>query len=105
MTRSASLCFTLLSALGALLLSGCAEETTAEIEVRPAVSTAMVTSVDLVEEIRASGELKALLHTHISAEIEGRITEIRIEEGTAVEVGTSIESTRGSREAAVGWLA
>ncbi|MFP8876034.1 MAG: efflux RND transporter periplasmic adaptor subunit, partial [Myxococcota bacterium] len=90
MMRNPSLCLTALVALGALLFSGCAEETPAEIDVRPAVSTAMVTSVDLVEKIRASGELKALYHTHISAEIEGRITEIRIEEGTAVEVGAVV---------------
>ena len=90
MTRRASLCFIALVSLGALLLAGCAEETTAEIEVRPAVSAATVTSADLVEEIRASGELKALYHTSISAEIEGRITEIRIEEGSAVEVGAVV---------------
>jgi len=77
-------------ALGAIALSGCGEETSAEIEVRPSVSSAMVSSVDLVEEIRASGELKALYHTHIAAEIEGRITEIRIEEGSPVETGAVV---------------
>ena len=76
--------------LGAIALSGCGEETAAEIEMRPAVTAATVRSVDLVEEIRASGELKALYHTHIAAEVEGRITEIRIEEGTPVEAGAVV---------------
>ncbi len=90
MTRGCALRVVLAISLGTLPLSGCVEETTAEIDVRPAVSAATVTSEDLVEEIRASGELKALYHTTISAEIEGRITEIRIEEGSAVEVGAVV---------------
>ena len=77
-------------ALGAVALSGCGEETAAEIELRPVVSAATVISVDLVEEIHASGELKALYHTIIAAEVEGRITEIRIEEGSPVDAGAVV---------------
>ena len=77
-------------ALAAGALSGCAEEAETKVELRPLVSAATVTSMDLVEEIRASGELKAVYHTHIAAEIEGRITEIRIDEGSAVQVGAVV---------------
>ena len=77
-------------AVGAGALSGCGEETAAEIELRPVVSAATVISVDLVEEIHASGELKALYHTIIAAEVEGRITEIRIEEGSPVDAGAVV---------------
>jgi membrane fusion protein (multidrug efflux system) len=73
-----------------LVAGGCSEETAAEIDVLPAVAAASAQSIDLVEEIRASGELKALYHTTIAAEIEGRVTEILVEEGGAVDAGGTV---------------
>jgi membrane fusion protein (multidrug efflux system) len=81
--------------LGLLLVAqfvtgACSQETAAEIDVLPAVAAATAQSIDLVEEIRASGELKALFHTTIAAEIEGRITEILVEEGGEVDAGDTV---------------
>ena len=79
-----------LLALAGLLLGACGQETSTEIDVLPAVSAATVRAVDIVEEIRASGELKALYHTTIAAEIEGRVTEILVEEGGAADADTTV---------------
>ncbi len=65
---------------------GCNEEEEAEVEIlASAVSLATVESIDLDEELRASGDLRARFHTTIAAEVEGRVTDISIEEGHAVE--------------------
>lgn len=70
-----------------VLCVGCGEEEVAEAEFLPSVSAALVESVDLREEIKASGDLQARLHTTIAAEIEGRVTEISVDEGGSVEAG------------------
>jgi membrane fusion protein (multidrug efflux system) len=85
MTRPNLLPVTSLAAVLALCI-GCSEEEVVESEFLPSVSAALVESVDLHEEIRASGDLEARLHTTIAAEIEGRITEIAVDEGGAVEL-------------------
>lgn len=87
MKRSLLLCLLALTIIG---VSACGEQTAAEIEVLPTVSAVSVRSMDLVEEIRASGELKALYHTTIASEIEGRVTQIRIEEGSEIEFGAIV---------------
>jgi RND family efflux transporter MFP subunit len=100
----------LLAALSGLVLAGCSDEEVGELDLRPAVSVTQVSTVELAEEIRASGELKALYHTTIAAEIEGRVTEIRIEEGLPVEAGAVVvaidpERRRLERDAARARLA
>ena len=75
----------LVGLMGALGAVGCSEEEEAAQEFLPPVSVALVESVDLKQEIRASGDLRARFHTTIAAEVEGRITGISIEEGGSVE--------------------
>ena len=71
----------LIALLFALAAAGCGDTQAKESDHLPSVSAAVVESVDLKEEIRASGDLNARLHTTIAAEIEGRITEIAVDEG------------------------
>jgi len=77
----------------------CEEEVRETLDLRPAVSVTEVRSVDLDESIRASGELKALHHATIAAEIEGRITGIRIEEGLPVDAETVVIEIDPARRA------
>jgi membrane fusion protein (multidrug efflux system) len=74
----------------ALTAAGCGDTEIKENDHLPSVSVAMVDAVDLQEEIRASGDLNARLHTTIAAEIEGRITEIAVDEGGHVEKGAVV---------------
>ena len=69
---------------------GCGEEDTSVEAMLPAVSVVQVAAVDLDEEIRASGDLEARLHTMISAEIAGRVTQLSVDEGGAVESGATV---------------
>jgi membrane fusion protein (multidrug efflux system) len=80
-----------LLALPLLLLgAGCGNGAAKQDEHLPSVSAAEVESVDLQEEIRASGDLNARLHTTIAAEIEGRITGIAVDEGSSVAAGAVV---------------
>src|SRR5262245_31412889 len=72
------------------IAAGCGNGPAKEDSHLPSVSVAQVESVDLREEIRASGDLNARLHTTIAAEIEGRITEISVDEGGSVEAGAVV---------------
>jgi membrane fusion protein (multidrug efflux system) len=56
----------------------------------PSVTEAIVEAVDLKEEIRASGDLNARLHTTIAAEVAGRITGIAVDEGVSVKKGATV---------------
>ncbi|TMA34411.1 MAG: efflux RND transporter periplasmic adaptor subunit [Deltaproteobacteria bacterium] len=80
-----------LSCVGAALLAlsavGCGGDGAKKDDHIPSVSAALVEAVDLQEEIRASGDLNARLHTTIAAEIEGRITGIAVDEGGHVSAG------------------
>ncbi len=76
-------------ALGTLGL-GCSEEEESIEALLPAVSVSEVVLVDLDEEIHASGELEARFHAMIAAEIAGRVTELSIDEGGAVESGATV---------------
>ncbi|MBW2500492.1 MAG: efflux RND transporter periplasmic adaptor subunit [Deltaproteobacteria bacterium] len=67
--------------------TGCAEEEISSESILPAVAAAEVVVIDFEEEIRASGNLEARLHTTIAAEVSGRVSELRIDEGGAVEQG------------------
>jgi len=70
--------------------SACRDEVESVEEILPSVSAAEVVSVDLDDEIRASGDLRARLHTVIAAEVAGRVTELRIDEGGAAEAGSVV---------------
>jgi len=74
----------------AVLLAGCGEEQVAVEELLPAVSVYRVDAVDLDEEIRASGELRARSHTMIAAEVAGRVTELAVDEGGHVDAGAVV---------------
>ena len=80
----------MLPSLLLLALAACGEEAVEKREFLPSVSVAEVVSVDLAQEIRASGDLRARFHTAIAAEVEGRITNISIEEGSQVEKGAVV---------------
>jgi RND family efflux transporter MFP subunit len=77
----------LLLLLGA---AGCGDDAAVKEDHLPSVSAAVVEAVDLQEEIRASGDLNARLHTTIAAEIAGRITEISVDEGGSVAAGAVV---------------
>ena len=78
------------SALTLLSLAACGGGDAKPDEHVPSVSDAVAESVDLREEIRASGDLNARLHTTIAAEVEGRITGIAVDEGGSVEAGAVV---------------
>jgi len=73
--------------VAALLAAGCGDEVADDTQHLPSVSAALVESVDLRHEIHASGDLQARLHTTIAAEVEGRVTQIAVDEGGSVEAG------------------
>lgn len=72
------------------LIAGCAEEEESVEALLPAVSVSQVIAIDLDEEIHASGDLEARFHTMVAAEIQGRVTELSIDEGGSVESGATV---------------
>ena len=58
-------------------------ETESEAE-RPLVITARVVLSDLEDRVTAVGEIVATHHSEIAAEVDGRVTELLVEEGSAV---------------------
>ena len=81
--RSARIGFALL----VVSIAGCREETARVEELLPSVSVYRVEAQTLDEQIQASGDLKARSHTMIAAEVAGRVTAVRVDEGGSVEVG------------------
>lgn len=71
-------------------MAGCSEEEVAVEELLPSVSVVPVVAVDLQEEVRASGELKARFHTVIAAEVAGRVTVLTVDEGGSAEEGAVV---------------
>lgn len=69
---------------------GCGEEKVAVEELLPSVSTVEIAAITLDEELRASGDLEAPFHTEIAAEVAGRVTEVSVEEGSAVDEGAVV---------------
>ncbi|MBW1884900.1 MAG: efflux RND transporter periplasmic adaptor subunit [Deltaproteobacteria bacterium] len=81
----------LVGSLGLLAaVVGCGEELASVEVMLPSVSVVQVAAVDLDEEIRASGDLEARFHTTISAEVAGRVTQLSVDEGGAVERGATV---------------
>jgi len=83
----------LLLSLGLLAMAGggCSEasDTVAEIEL-PLVVAEPVVALDFMERIQATGELEALNHALVAAEVDGRVTHLWIDEGAPVEQGVAI---------------
>ena len=81
----------LLTALGVLLAGfACSSEQERRVVSAPPMATAPVLSIDLEDQIDASGELLALQHAEIASEISGRITQIVLNEGSAAEEGATV---------------
>lgn len=81
----------LLGSLALLALgTGCSEEVVKTEELLPSVSAVEVEAVDLDEEIRGSGDLRARFQTMISAEVAGRVTELSVDEGGSVAEGAVV---------------
>lgn len=74
----------------AAFVGGCAEEEAAVEELLPSVLAVEIAAVTLDEELRASGDLEAQFHTQIAAEVAGRVTELSVDEGSAVEQGAVV---------------
>jgi membrane fusion protein (multidrug efflux system) len=72
------------------MLMGCAEEGVVLEELLPSVSAVEVAEVTFDEDLRASGDLEARFHTEIAAEVAGRVTELSVDEGGAVEEGAIV---------------
>lgn len=73
--------------LAALL--ACSEEAV-QPEPSAPVTVYSVKSVDLRERIQATGELRAVEHADIAAEVGGRLTDILVDEGSPVDAGTEV---------------
>jgi membrane fusion protein, multidrug efflux system len=65
----------------------------------PPVSLVRVVTRDLTEHIEATGELLAVEQAQIAAEVGGRITEVLIDEGSAVEAGVAVMNIDPERRA------
>lgn len=81
----------LLLALLAASGGACSDSPTpsAEIEL-PLVSAEPVVALDFTERIQATGELQALHHALIAAEVDGRVSHLWIDEGAPVEQGSAV---------------
>ena len=77
--------------LGLLASStGCKKEVATTEEILPSVAAVEVAAVDLDDEIRASGDLRARFQTMISSEVAGRVTELSVDEGGQVAEGAVV---------------
>lgn len=54
------------------------------------VAVEPIMAIDFTERITATGELLATNHANIAAEVDGRVTELLVEEGSAVPAGGAI---------------
>ena len=88
-SRARGLSFALLACVAAGT-QGCGEEEVTVAELLPSVSVYVLEARTLAEEIKASGDLEAQFHTEIAAEVEGRVTDLTIDEGGSVEQGVVV---------------
>lgn len=79
-----------LAALLLVSLAGCSEDEVDVDPLLPAVSAYEVFATELDDEIKSSGDLEARFHTMIAAEVAGRVTELPLDEGAAVEKGATV---------------
>jgi membrane fusion protein, multidrug efflux system len=71
-------------ACAALWLSGCGSDDAAPAVAAPPVMVAEVEPATLTERIEAAGQLVAVDEASVAAEVGGRVTALRVEEGAAV---------------------
>ena len=71
-------------------LAGCGAGEEAVVVARPPVAVAPVAARDLVDRILVTGELIAVNEADVAAEVDGRVTAILVDEGSAVEVGETV---------------
>ena len=80
----------LLALLAGVAVLACGPEAPPEEATGHPVSLSAVEAVDLADRIEATGQLLAKERAEIAAEVGGRITEVLIDEGRGVEVGTAV---------------
>lgn len=91
---------TILHAALLLALSACgAGDDALEVAAATPVTVARIQGVDLSIRIEATGELLAVHHAQIAAEISGRITEILVDDGGSVEQGGEVLTIDPERRA------
>jgi len=75
--------------IAAVLLLGlaCGRERAAAPPAARPVIVAPVRAVDVEDRIESTGQLLAKEHAEIAAEVGGRITQLRVEEGASVRAG------------------
>lgn len=69
------------------LLAGCGSQETGPAIAAPPVLVERVEAQTLSERIEASGQLVAVDEASVAAEVAGRVTQLRVEEGAAVSAG------------------
>jgi len=72
---------------------GCSESASTTIETAvplPLVAVEPVVALDFTERILATGELTARNHAEVAAEVDGRVTQLWLEEGAAVASGSAV---------------
>jgi membrane fusion protein (multidrug efflux system) len=84
MKRRAALALLLASPGFAL---GCGSRNSAPVVAAPPVMVALVEAQSVVEHIEAAGQLVAVDEASVAAEVGGRVTQVRVEEGAAVAAG------------------
>jgi len=72
-----------------LMLQACGQQESASVAevLRPPVMVATSEQRDVVDRIRATGQLTAKAEATIAAQVKGQVTEIRVHEGEALESG------------------
>ena len=56
----------------------------------PVVAVEPVVALDFTERILATGELTSRNHANVAAEVDGRVTQLWVEEGSAVARGAAV---------------
>jgi len=78
------------SLLVVAVIAGCGGKEEPAAISRPPVALAPVDARRLVERILVTGELVAVNEASVAAEVEGRVTAILVDEGSAVEAGATV---------------
>jgi membrane fusion protein (multidrug efflux system) len=77
-------------ALALIAAAACGGEPPSEEVAAPPVTVATVEALDLDERLEATGELIAINHAQIAAEVAGRVTQVVLEEGSFAEAGAVV---------------
>jgi len=77
-------------AVAAALVSCSGQDETGDALELQLVAVEPVVALDFTERILATGELRAPNHADIAAEVDGRVTELHVEEGSHVDAGAAL---------------